>query len=72
MFFLAIGGALVNILEFQEIAEVVDDWYFERGTAMEIDCAYPCDSTCHNLIPFDQVSFFREKRLLFWQNNPIG
>jgi len=46
MFFLAIGGALVNIIEFQKIAEVVGDWYFERGAAMEIDCAYPCDSTC--------------------------
>jgi hypothetical protein len=72
MFFLAIGGALVNIIEFQKIAEVVGDWYFERGAAMEIDCAYPCDSTCHNLIPFDQVSFLREKRLLFWQSNSTG
>ncbi|KAG0550291.1 hypothetical protein BDA96_01G326400 [Sorghum bicolor] len=38
----------------KKIAEVVGDWYFERGAAIEIDCAYPCDSTCHNLIPFDQ------------------
>ncbi|CAD6211991.1 unnamed protein product [Miscanthus lutarioriparius] len=42
------------LIDNKEIAEVVDDWYFERGAAMEIDCAYPCDSTCHNLIPFDQ------------------
>ncbi|XP_020210009.1 pectin acetylesterase 9 [Cajanus cajan] len=33
------------------IAEAVGDWYFSRNTSKEIDCAYPCDSTCHNLIP---------------------
>ncbi|KAK8709250.1 hypothetical protein V6N13_060275 [Hibiscus sabdariffa] len=33
------------------IAEAVGDWYFDRGVTKEIDCAYPCDSTCHNLIP---------------------
>uniref|UniRef100_A0A2N9GFQ5 Pectin acetylesterase n=1 Tax=Fagus sylvatica TaxID=28930 RepID=A0A2N9GFQ5_FAGSY len=33
------------------IAEAVGDWYFSRRVAKEIDCAYPCDSTCHNLIP---------------------
>ncbi|XP_039831981.1 pectin acetylesterase 9-like isoform X2 [Panicum virgatum] len=38
----------------KKIAEVIGDWYFERGAAKEIDCAYPCDSTCHNLIPSDQ------------------
>ncbi|VAH17914.1 unnamed protein product [Triticum turgidum subsp. durum] len=43
------------ILEFQTIAELVGDWYFERGAAQEIDCAYPCDSTCHNIIPLNQV-----------------
>ncbi|PNT67850.1 hypothetical protein BRADI_3g32865v3 [Brachypodium distachyon] len=41
------------------IAELVGDWYFERGAAQEIDCAYPCDLTCHNIIPtgypFDRV-----------------
>ena len=54
---------MANIVEFQKIAEVVGDWYFERGAAVEIDCAYPCDSTCCNLIPIDKVSCFREKRL---------
>lgn len=52
---LALGGALANIVEFQKIAEVVGDWYFERGAVVEIDCAYPCDSTCCNLIPIDKV-----------------
>ncbi|KAB1210687.1 hypothetical protein CJ030_MR6G009127 [Morella rubra] len=33
------------------IAEAVGDWYFSRMVTEEIDCAYPCDSTCHNLIP---------------------
>ncbi|KAH1230695.1 Pectin acetylesterase 9 [Glycine max] len=33
------------------IAEAVGDWYFSRNLSKEIDCAYPCDATCHNLIP---------------------
>ncbi|KAL5567982.1 hypothetical protein UlMin_024557 [Ulmus minor] len=33
------------------IAEAVGDWYFSRRVTKEIDCAYPCDTTCHNLIP---------------------
>ncbi|URD77683.1 Pectinacetylesterase [Musa troglodytarum] len=36
------------------IAEAVGDWYFDRGTAKEVDCPYPCDSTCDNLIPSNQ------------------
>ncbi|EMS51398.1 hypothetical protein TRIUR3_15339 [Triticum urartu] len=49
------GVFMKIILEFQTIAELVGDWYFERGAAQEIDCAYPCDSTCHNIIPSNQV-----------------
>uniref|UniRef100_A0A1J3IVF1 Pectin acetylesterase n=1 Tax=Noccaea caerulescens TaxID=107243 RepID=A0A1J3IVF1_NOCCA len=33
------------------IAATVGDWYFGRGIAKEIDVPYPCDKTCHNLIP---------------------
>ncbi|XP_024029199.1 pectin acetylesterase 9 [Morus notabilis] len=33
------------------IAQAVGDWYFSRRVTKEIDCAYPCDTTCHNLIP---------------------
>ncbi|KAK6936836.1 Pectinacetylesterase/NOTUM [Dillenia turbinata] len=33
------------------IAEAVGDWYFERSITKVIDCPYPCDTTCHNLIP---------------------
>lgn len=33
------------------IAEAVGDWYFGRRRIHKlIDCAYPCDRTCHNLI----------------------
>lgn len=31
------------------IAEAVGDWYFDRKVTREIDCPYPCDSSCHNL-----------------------
>ncbi|GMN44593.1 hypothetical protein TIFTF001_013781 [Ficus carica] len=37
------------------IAQAVGDWYFSRRVTKEIDCAYPCDTTCHNLIPQAQV-----------------
>ncbi|PKI48177.1 hypothetical protein CRG98_031442 [Punica granatum] len=32
------------------IAIAVGDWYFDRAVVKAIDCAYPCDHTCHNLI----------------------
>lgn len=32
------------------IALSVGDWYFDRVGVKAIDCAYPCDSTCHNLV----------------------
>nr|GLL28173.1 pectin acetylesterase 9 isoform X6 [Ipomoea trifida] len=32
------------------IAEAVGDWYFSRRVSKQVDCAYPCDSTCHNII----------------------
>ncbi|WCJ36663.1 Pectinacetylesterase family protein [Euphorbia peplus] len=33
------------------IATAVGDWYFSRRISKQIDCPYPCDKTCHNLIP---------------------
>ncbi|XP_038709102.1 pectin acetylesterase 9-like isoform X2 [Tripterygium wilfordii] len=33
------------------IAEAVGDWYFSRRISKTVDCPYPCDTTCHNLIP---------------------
>eukprot|EP00262_Sarcandra_glabra_P011470 TRINITY_DN2754_c0_g2_i1.p1 TRINITY_DN2754_c0_g2~~TRINITY_DN2754_c0_g2_i1.p1 ORF type:complete len:416 (-),score=55.45 TRINITY_DN2754_c0_g2_i1:55-1302(-) len=32
------------------IAQSVGDWYFDRSQTKAIDCAYPCDRTCHNLV----------------------
>ncbi|XP_074282197.1 pectin acetylesterase 9 [Silene latifolia] len=34
----------------QAIAEAVGNWYFERNVTKLIDCPYPCDTTCRNLI----------------------
>ncbi|KAL9997627.1 putative phospholipase A(2) [Helianthus debilis subsp. tardiflorus] len=34
----------------QTIAESVGDWYFSRNVSKKVDCRYPCDTTCHNLI----------------------
>ncbi|KAF3557295.1 hypothetical protein F2Q69_00014304, partial [Brassica cretica] len=35
----------------KRVAETVGDWYFDRAKNIKaIDCAYPCDKTCHNLI----------------------
>ncbi|KAJ8448718.1 hypothetical protein Cgig2_010605 [Carnegiea gigantea] len=34
----------------QTIAEAVGNWYFGRSRAKLIDCPYPCDNNCHNLI----------------------
>ncbi|XP_058214133.1 pectin acetylesterase 12-like isoform X4 [Rhododendron vialii] len=32
------------------IALGVGDWYFDRADIKAIDCPYPCDKTCHNLV----------------------
>ena len=34
----------------QPIAIAVGDWYFDRAAVKAIDCAYPCDNTCHNVV----------------------
>ncbi|URE13110.1 protein notum [Musa troglodytarum] len=34
----------------KRIATSVGDWYFERSKEKAIDCAYPCDNTCHHLL----------------------
>ncbi|KAM7276967.1 hypothetical protein ACFE04_018833 [Oxalis oulophora] len=34
----------------KRIAEAVGDWFFERADVKAIDCAYPCDKTCHDLV----------------------
>lgn len=35
----------------KRVAEAVGDWFFERKVTKLIDYPYPCDKTCHNLIP---------------------
>ncbi|KAL6619670.1 hypothetical protein ACP70R_034809 [Stipagrostis hirtigluma subsp. patula] len=34
----------------KSIAEAVRDWFFDRREVKEIDCEYPCNPTCHNLV----------------------
>ncbi|KAK2644282.1 hypothetical protein Ddye_019477 [Dipteronia dyeriana] len=34
----------------KRIAEYVGNWYFDRANVKAIDCPYPCDNTCHNLV----------------------
>ncbi|XP_057539705.1 pectin acetylesterase 6-like [Amaranthus tricolor] len=38
------------VLQNKPVAIAVGDWYFDRMPIKLIDCAYPCDTTCHNLI----------------------
>ncbi|XP_027348610.1 pectin acetylesterase 8-like isoform X1 [Abrus precatorius] len=32
------------------IAKAVGDWFYERRPFHQIDCAYPCNPTCHNRV----------------------
>lgn len=32
------------------IAKAVGDWYYDRSPFQKVDCAYPCNPTCHNRI----------------------
>ncbi|KAK9140113.1 hypothetical protein Scep_009794 [Stephania cephalantha] len=34
----------------QSVALSVGDWFFDRVGVRAIDCPYPCDNTCHNLV----------------------
>ncbi|KAK4800920.1 hypothetical protein SAY86_021407 [Trapa natans] len=36
------------VLAGTSIAKAFGDWYFDRKPFQEIDCAYPCNPTCHN------------------------
>ncbi|XP_031131637.1 pectin acetylesterase 12-like isoform X1 [Ipomoea triloba] len=38
------------VINNKAIALAVGDWYFDRANVKYIDCAYPCDKTCHNLV----------------------
>lgn len=34
----------------QTIAKAVGDWFYDRNPFQKIDCAYPCNPTCHNRV----------------------
>ncbi|KAJ4763103.1 Pectin acetylesterase [Rhynchospora pubera] len=34
----------------KRIATAVGDWFFDRSQIKAIDCAYPCDGSCHHLL----------------------
>ncbi|KAK9120344.1 hypothetical protein Syun_017961 [Stephania yunnanensis] len=36
------------VLNNTTIAKAIGDWYYDRSPFQEIDCPYPCDSSCHN------------------------
>ncbi|CAN1236450.1 Pectin acetylesterase 3 [Linum grandiflorum] len=38
------------VLNKKTIAQSVGDWYFDRVGVKAIDCPYPCDNSCHNLV----------------------
>nr|GME06443.1 pectin acetylesterase 12-like [Ipomoea batatas] len=38
------------VINNKAIALAVGDWFFDRANVKYIDCAYPCDKTCHNLV----------------------
>lgn len=38
------------VIRNKPIALAVGDWYFDRAAVKDIDCPYPCDNTCHNLV----------------------
>ncbi|KAL6627813.1 hypothetical protein ACP70R_031539 [Stipagrostis hirtigluma subsp. patula] len=44
----AAGGS--PAIQNKGIAKSVGDWYFSRAEVKAIDCPYPCDKTCHDII----------------------
>ncbi|GMG99818.1 hypothetical protein Nepgr_001658 [Nepenthes gracilis] len=38
------------VLGNKPVAIAVGDWYFDRSGVKLVDCAYPCDNSCHNLV----------------------
>ncbi|CAN1199907.1 Pectin acetylesterase 6 [Linum perenne] len=38
------------VLNKKTVAQSVGDWYFDRVSVKAIDCPYPCDNSCHNLV----------------------
>jgi hypothetical protein len=40
----------VAVVVAQGTAKSFGDWYFDRAQVKAIDCPYPCDGTCRNII----------------------
>ncbi|KAK7855103.1 pectin acetylesterase 10 [Quercus suber] len=38
------------VINLQGVAESVGNWYFDRADIKAVDCPFPCDKTCHNLV----------------------
>ncbi|PIN14522.1 Pectin acetylesterase [Handroanthus impetiginosus] len=38
------------VIRNKAVATAVGDWYFDRLNIKELDCPYPCERTCHNLV----------------------
>jgi hypothetical protein len=61
----------------KRVAEAVGGWYFDREAIKNIDCPYPCDTTCHDLVFTHVVSEIsvsqsHSKRLNFTYRNLLG
>ncbi|KAH9687756.1 Pectin acetylesterase 8 [Citrus sinensis] len=51
------------VLGKSSIAKAVGDWYYDRSPFQKIDCAYPCNPTCHN--PFSICCYFDSTSTIF-------
>ncbi|KAH9787066.1 Pectin acetylesterase 6 [Citrus sinensis] len=58
------------------IAKSVGDWYFDRAALKAIDCPYPCDKTCRNLVfnndVISEITISQGTRLTFVLPSLLG
>ncbi|KAK9158549.1 hypothetical protein Scep_005123 [Stephania cephalantha] len=47
---MAIQVQILNFFTHKSVSLSVGDWFFDRVGVSAIDCPYPCDNTCHNLV----------------------
>ncbi|KAF3544653.1 hypothetical protein DY000_02003684 [Brassica cretica] len=38
------------VISKKAVAIAVGDWYFDRAEVKLVDCPYPCDKSCHNMV----------------------
>lgn len=41
---------IVSLLCIQTIGKAVGDWFYDRKVVQLIDCTYPCNPTCKDLV----------------------